>query len=133
MKVFLDTDVLASATATRGLCADVLREVLTSHDFYTSIEVLEELRDVFKNKFGFPEKLIEGILLLLHREANIASSQKRVEIHTKDKADIPILNAALTAGTDVFVTGDKELQELKEIENLKIISPRVFWELIKTR
>ena len=31
MKVFLDTNVLASAAATRGLCADVLREVFASH------------------------------------------------------------------------------------------------------
>jgi len=133
MKVFLDTNVLASAFATRGLCSDVLREVFASHDLYTSIEVLEELRGVFKNKFGFPENLIDRIILLLHREANMASSQEEVEIHIKDEADIPIINAALTAGTHVFVTGDKELQDLAKIGNLEIVSPRKFWELLKTQ
>jgi hypothetical protein len=32
MKVMLDTNVLASAVATRGLCADVLRAVLAEHE-----------------------------------------------------------------------------------------------------
>ena len=131
MKVFLDTNVLASAFGTRGLCSDVLREVFASHDLYTSIEVLDELRGVLKNKFGLPENLIKKIFLLLQREANMAHSQKEVEIHIKDKADIPILNAAIAAGIHVFVTGDKELQDLARIGNLKIISPRKFWELLK--
>lgn len=133
MKVFLDTNVLASAFATRGLCSDVLREVFASHDLYTSLEVLEELRSVLKNKFGFPEDLIKKIFLLLQREAKTACTQEQVEIHIKDKSDIPIVNAAMAAGCHVFVTGDTELQELAGIENLKIISPRKFWEIIKIR
>ncbi len=133
MKVFLDTNVLASAFATRGLCSDVLREVFASHDLYTSIEVLKELRGVLKNKFGFPENLIKKIFLLLQREANMAYSQEQVEIHIKDKADIPIVNAAMAAGIHVFVTGDKELQDLARIGNLKIISPRKFWEILKVQ
>ncbi len=131
MKVFLDTNVLASAFATRGLCSDVLREVFASHDLYTSNEVLDELRGVLKNKFGFPDNLIKKIFLLLQREANIAHSQEQVEIHIKDNTDIPIINAAIAADIHVFVTGDKELQDLARIGNLKIISPRKFWELLK--
>ena len=122
MKVFLDTNVLASAFATRGLCSDVLREVFASHDLYTSIEVLDELRGVLKNKFGFPENLIKKIFLLLQREANMAYSQEQVEIHIKDKADIPILNAAVAAGIHVFITGDKELQDFAKIGNIKMQS-----------
>ena len=50
MRVFLDTNVLASAAATRGLCADVLREVLTSHELLTSAQVLSELKRVFEDQ-----------------------------------------------------------------------------------
>jgi len=133
MKVFLDTNVIASAFATRGLCSDVLREVFASHDLYTSIEVLKELRSVLKNKFGVPENLIKKILSLLQREANMACSQDQGDIQIKDKTDIPILNAALAAGTCVFVTGDKELQDFAKIGNLEIVSPRKFWEILKTQ
>ena len=131
MKVFLDTNVLASAFATRGLCSDVLREVFASHDLYTSIEVLKELRDVLKEKFGFPQDLTNKILSLLRREANMAYSQDQIEIPIKDKDDIPIIKAAMAAGTHVFVTGDRELQDIAKIGNLEIVSPRKFWELLK--
>ncbi len=40
MRVFLDTNVLVSAVATRGLCADVLREVLLSHQLLVSADLL---------------------------------------------------------------------------------------------
>jgi len=86
---------------------------------------------VLKGKFEFPDNLIQKILLLLQREANIASSQKRVEIHIKDQTDIPIINAATAAGFHVFVTGDKELQDFAKIGNLEILSPRKFWEKLK--
>ena len=69
----------------------------------------------------------------IHRHATMRMNifTPRVEIHIKDKADIPIVNAAIAAGIHVFVTGDKELQDLERIGNLKIISPRKFWELLK--
>jgi hypothetical protein len=35
VKVFLDTNVLVSAFAARGLCADLLRDVLARHDLVT--------------------------------------------------------------------------------------------------
>jgi len=44
MRVFLDTNLLVSAVATRGLCADVLREVLLSHQLVISPPLLSELK-----------------------------------------------------------------------------------------
>jgi predicted nucleic acid-binding protein len=44
LRGFLDTNVLVSAFATRGLCADVLRHVLTEHELLTGEVVLAELR-----------------------------------------------------------------------------------------
>ena len=44
MKVFLDTNVLVAAFATRGLCADVMRVVLAEHQLITGEVVLSELR-----------------------------------------------------------------------------------------
>ena len=88
MKVFLDTNVLASAFATRGLCSDVLREVFASHDLYTSIEVLKELRVVLKNKFGFPENLIKKIFC--------CSNAKRIWLIRKNRLK-SILKIRLTS------------------------------------
>ena len=54
MRVFLDTNVLVSAFATRGLCADVLRVVLAEHTFITSEIVLREVSRVLRTRIGMP-------------------------------------------------------------------------------
>ena len=43
MKVFLDTNVLVSGFATRGLSADVIRHVMAKHELITAEVVLDEL------------------------------------------------------------------------------------------
>jgi uncharacterized protein len=133
MKVFLDTNVLASALATRGLCADVLREVFSSHHLLTCDEVLEELRGVLRDTFGVPEELIKEVFGLLSRETKIITTRKSAIIHLKDETDIPILSAALAGNAEVFVTGDKEVQGLGRIESMAIVSPREFWEMLRAQ
>jgi predicted nucleic acid-binding protein len=44
MKVMLDTNVLAAAAATRGLCADVLRAVLAEHEMVICPQIISELQ-----------------------------------------------------------------------------------------
>ena len=54
MKVFLDTNVLVSAVAARGLCADVLREILVSHNLVITPPLISELKTVLLDKIGIP-------------------------------------------------------------------------------
>jgi putative PIN family toxin of toxin-antitoxin system len=133
MKVFLDTNVLASAAATRGLCADVLREVLASHDLFISEQVLNELKSVLEFKFGLSQDLIDDFIWLLQRDTVLAQSAELPKARIQDKDDLPILGAAIAAGAEVLVTGDKELIELGHIEDVKILSPRQFWEKLRAR
>lgn len=128
MRVLLDTNVLASATATRGLCADVFREVLTSHELVVSDALLNELTRILKDKFGASQDLITGVVRLLRHDTIFAKPTERPKVTLKDKDDLVILSAALTASADVLVTGDKELQSLKQVGDLKILSPRQFWD-----
>ena len=41
MKIFLDTNVLVSAYATRGICSDLVRFVLAEHELMTGEVNLE--------------------------------------------------------------------------------------------
>ena len=58
MRVFLDTNVLVSAVATRGLCADVLREILVSHQLVVSNPLIFELKNILHIKIGPPQEII---------------------------------------------------------------------------
>jgi putative PIN family toxin of toxin-antitoxin system len=131
MKVFLDTNVLASAVATRGLCADVLREVFTAHELVISEYLIEELKRVLADKFSVPRDIGEDYIWLLRQDTILTVETDPPPIQLKDKSDIPILGAALQAKADVLVTGDLELQNLKKIGNLLILSPRGFWEKLR--
>ncbi len=46
-----------------------------------------------------------------------------------DPDDLPILGCALGAAADVFVTGDKPLLDLNEVQNMPVVSPRGLWEM----
>jgi uncharacterized protein len=133
MKVFLDTNVLASAAATRGLCADVFREVFASHELFISDQVLTELRRVLRLKFGVGQDLIDDFIWLLEQDSVPAQPAQLPGIELKDKDDLAIVGAAITAGVEVLVTGDKELLGLGRFFNLEILSPRQFWERLKTQ
>jgi putative PIN family toxin of toxin-antitoxin system len=133
VKVFLDTNVLASAAATRGLCADVLREVLASHELLTSARVLSELRRVLRSKFGVAQDVIADFIELLRQDTVLAQPGQLLTVDIEDQDDLLILSAAISAGADGFVTGDRELLDIGRIENLTILSPRQFWERLKTQ
>jgi len=128
LKVFLDTNVLASSIATRGLCAELLESVIHEHELLTGEVVLVELRRVLTEKLGLPPSVISGVLDLLRAEARLVESRQVPHIPIRDAADIPILACALAGEPDVFVTGDRELLELRNIENVAIISPRDLWD-----
>ena len=133
MRVFLDTNVLASAAATRGLCADVLREVLISHELLTSAQVLSELELVLRTKFGVARQLIDDFISLIRQDTVLAQPGQLPTVEIQDEDDLPILSAALSAGAAVFVTGDKEILDIGQIENLAILSPRQFWDKLKAQ
>jgi putative PIN family toxin of toxin-antitoxin system len=133
MKVFLDTNVLVSATATRGLCADVLREVLIHHQLVIAEPLLEELRNALCEKLGVPEDFVGELIEILQRDSVFSSSSTHRAIDIQDRNDVIILSCALNGEADLFITGDKELLDLAKIGNMEIVSPRVFWERLKVQ
>lgn len=128
MRIFLDTNVLASSIATRGLCAELVESIIDEHQLLTCEPVLEELERVLAGKFRLPDSMIRTFIGLLRSEGTIIGTQERPTIKFKDAGDIPILACAVVSGADAFVTGDKDLLELGAVENLAILSPRQIWE-----
>jgi putative PIN family toxin of toxin-antitoxin system len=133
MKVFLDTNVLVSAVATRGLCADVLREILVSHKLVISPPLIAELKNILHTKIGIPPNMISEYVEVLEKDSILSESTKLTTIDINDKDDILIISTALNGKAELFVTGDQELLELGKIQSMEIMSPRRFWETLKTR
>jgi len=131
MKVFLDTPVIVSAAAVRGLCADVLREVLAYHELILSIPVIAELNTIFYNQLKLPDDIITESIGFLYQDALISERFGKIDIHLNDQEDIIILSSAINGNAELFVTGDKELLQLRNMNGMEIVSPRKFWEKVK--
>jgi putative PIN family toxin of toxin-antitoxin system len=128
MKVFLDTNVLVSATATRGLCADVFRLTIEHYQLVISEHLLTELERTLRTKFRAPKDLIDDTIWLLRQDTLLAAAEPLVSIDLKHRGDRLVLSAAINGGADVFITGDHELLELGKLRGVAVLSPRQFWE-----
>ena len=133
MKVFLDTNVLVSAVATRGLCADVFREILSSHQLVVSGPLISELKKNLQSKIGVHQKTISDFSEVLTQDSIFSENTALTDLDINDRDDILILSTALNGNAELFVTGDEELPELGKIQSMRVISRRGFWETLKTQ
>lgn len=129
MRVFLDTNVLASALTTRGLCTELFELVLQGHELLISEPVLEELERILPGKLGQSRSVTVGFVALLRAEARLTTAEHPFPA-LPDPDDEAIIASALAGQADVFITGDKALLDLQRIEKLPVMSPRQFWELL---
>lgn len=132
MRVFLDTNVLVSALATRGLCAELYERLLTGHEVVIGEPVVAEVLDIMRRKFRASNDLLAKVEAEL-RLLEIAPAQPAApELPIKDREDPWIIACALAGKVDCFVTGDAELLGLVKVKKLSILSPRTCWEKLPT-
>ena len=128
MKVFPDTNVLAAAIAARGLCSELLEIIIHDHELLTCQAVLDELERVLAKKLRLPLPVVAGFLSLVRAEGTIIEPPHEIPpIRIQDASDILILACAIAGKPDVFVTGDKELLDLREVGGLVVVPPRELW------
>ena len=127
MRAFLDTNVLVSALATRGLCADLYERLLTEHAIVIGEPVVLEVLDIMQRKFKGSAELLVKVEAELRLLEVIAAQPSAPKLAINDKEDPWIIACALQAKVDCFVTGDAELLGLAIVGTMPIISPRSCW------
>jgi uncharacterized protein len=133
VRVFLDTNVLVAAFATRGLCADVMRVVLAEHQLNTGEVVLSELRKALRRRIKLPAATVDDILALLREQEVVPKPRKPHNLPIRDPDDRWILASALAGRADVLVTGDRDLLDIADKAPLPVLDPRAFWDLLSKR
>ena len=131
MKIFLDTNVLVSAFATRGLCSDLFELVLVEHDLVLGHHVIDELSRSLRRKLKLPAASAREIGEFVSGEASQFIGESQPSSAKVGPADARILGEALASRADVFVTGDAALLKLRVAEDMKIVSPRGLWEMLQ--
>ena len=131
MRIFVDTNVLASALATRGLCSELLQMLVDAHQVVVSERVIQELTNVLDVKFHAGHEVISEVEGWLRQcetapDAGILKGARGIE-----GADRAILGAAAAARVDFFVTGDREVLRVGSVGDMPIGSPRLLWEELR--
>ena len=128
MRIFFDTNVLASGLMGHGLCRDLLDRALIGHVVLLGAPVREELRRVLTTKFRVPDELWRELDLRLRELDHAPAATAPLRAPVPDPDDVPVLACAIAAKAEVFVTGDKALLALRRIEAMPIVSPRQLWQ-----
>jgi len=131
LRVFLDTNVLVSAFAARGLCADLFELVLLEHELILGRSVLRELSKALQQKVKLTARDTTAIVIFLTDEATQLVESSRPIAATIDNDDAIVLGDAVVSHAEVFVTGDAKVLGLGHHGDLRILSPRAFWELLQ--
>ncbi len=133
MKVFFDTNVLVSAFATRGLCADLMRLVLAEHELLTGEVNLVELRRVLGDRFKAPQSTLRLIDAMLRDHSIIAKPKSVLPLKVRDEDDAWVLASAVAGEAELLVTGDQDLLVIASRAPLAVVSPREAWERLRSR
>lgn len=131
MRVFFDTNVLVSAFATRGLCADLFSHVLLEHELVVGEVVLVELRRALRDRIRVPRPVIEEIDDLLREAAVVPKPRAHLRLGISDPDDEWIVASAVAGRADVLVTGDSALLEAASRAPLRVVSPRELWDVLR--
>ena len=128
MRVFLDTNVLVSAFASRGLCADLLRHILVEHDLITSEVVLTGLKRTLLKRINVPPKVVAEIEHLLRDHQVVTKPRRHLDLGLRDADDEWIVASAVAGEADALVTGDRDILATIVHLPIRVYSPRQFWE-----
>ena len=122
-----DTNVIISTLLfPASLPAKVLLHIAGNHELVLCDHIVAEIRDVVSRKRSDLLGDIDVLLAQLSFELVIAPKEPGKLI--QDPKDQPILNAAIMAGVDIIVSGDKHFLKL-DLEHPKTMSPAEFWQL----
>ena len=132
MRILLDTNVLVSAFAARGLCADIFELVLLEHELVVGTQVLLEFERALHTKLKVPAAHARDIVNFVSDEAVEIVRDARAAAANVSPNDALVLGEAIAGRAAAIVTGDAVLLKLGVIGALEIVSPRQFWEMLRT-
>ncbi len=136
MRLFLDSNVWVAALGTNGLCLELAETAIGLNDAKQAELMIcpaaeNEILRILTDKFHLNATEIEAARVLLNRIRHIPDGMAPPPSSFPDLDDWPIIAAAFEAGAELFVTGDKALLALGEVEGLPIRSPRDAYILLR--
>ena len=128
MHIVIDTNVVISGTIFGGFPRKILEAVVNDKvNAYANTKIIKEYLDIIREmiieKGG---KLNENILSPFIDKLNVVKSTSRIKI-SRDKDDDKFIECAIDSKSLYIVSGDKDLLDIVEYQNIKIITAKDFY------
>ena len=142
MRVLLDTNILISyllSPARTGPIVGIVRGgILGEFVLLLPEELSDELASGAHEKRCLaeritPEEVRELADILSEVSESVPEITERIPAVTRDPKDDYLLAYALVGQADYLVTGGADLLILGVVEGVSIVTPRVFWEVLRER
>jgi len=127
-KVVFDTNILISGYLWKGSPRRAIDKVRCGEWIHlVSEETIEELiRVLAYAKFGLKPEEIEPIIRYLMAISEYVEVRSKIDLVKANPTDNVFLNLAIDGEAEVIVSGDHHLLDLKEFNDIPIISVRKF-------
>lgn len=131
-KTVIDCNVLISAGITDGTCRKIIREILKNHQNYLSKEILLEYKKVInRDKFKtYKLRLVELLEIICRESILVKLAHLENNLNLPDKNDEIYLKTAIAAQADFLITGNFKDFPQKKYNQIKIVSPTEFLNII---
>jgi putative PIN family toxin of toxin-antitoxin system len=131
MKVIVDTNILVSAFLKGRRSREIIQFICDNYDinWIISQELLAEYREVLnRRKLKLTDEVRQEWL------AKIETIPKLIEVNvtvdfTRDPKDAKFIALARVSEADFLITGDRDFNEMIELEKTVIISVSLFYDL----
>ena len=131
MRIVLDANIFVSSFFWGGNPRMVLERVIEGIDeLFITKEILDEIEEVMgRPKFHADKEEIDYFINSIEEIGNKIISKRQIKNGSRDKKDNKYIECGIAANVDYIISGDIHLLELREYENIKIISARNYMEL----
>lgn len=124
----IDANVIVSAILfPQSIVSEIIKHIILYNKLTLSQYTIDEVKEVFYRKFPHRVNEMEKFIKNLPYELFMKKQIKR-KIYPKirDLDDLPVLINAIQSDVDLFITGDKDFNDII-IKKPKIMDPRKYF------
>ena len=131
MKIVLDANIFLSSLFWGGNPRIVLERAIRKLDeLFITDEILDEIEAVIgRPKFHAGKNEIEYYIKSIEEIANKIVVKKRIKNVSRDKTDNKYIECGIAGNVDYIITGDIHLLEIKQYNNIKIVTAKEYLEI----
>jgi putative PIN family toxin of toxin-antitoxin system len=129
VRVILDSNVWLAVLTTNGFCRRMWKKARHDCVIGASPDILDEIEGKLRSKFGFSSRHARLLTLFVERQTHAVKVVSVVHA-CRDPDDDRILAAAIDGDCSHLITGDADLLTLKKFNDISIVTPREFGEII---